>query len=103
MSTAQHQDTSKKVAPPSTNGATATPKKVRKARAVGAKALLVVYGEKGAQTVITFADKVVPNEKGENVILSAKKQATDFINSPEAPQGAPKFYYGAELKTKQRL
>ena len=81
-------------------------KKARKPReAGGGKSIFLLIGSPGAVTVKKFSlaksDKT--NEKGEPIFVAAKKQANEFINSPECPTGGIVIVEGVEKRTKQRL
>ena len=94
---------------PAATAAKPDDKKVKKARkpreAGGGKSIFLLIGAPGAVTVKKFSlaksDKT--NEKGEPIFVAAKKQANEFINSPECPTGGIVIVEGVEKRTKQRL
>lgn len=89
---------------PAAAAAPATPKKAKKAPTP--KDVFVVFGTTGAQTLKHFKQLVNPDkkgEKGEDLFITAKKQAEDFVNAADAPDGPFVIIVGNARKTKQKL
>lgn len=90
--------------PASAAPATATPKKEKKAPTP--KDVFVAFGTPGAQTLKHFKQIVNPEkkgDKGEDLFITAKKQAEDFVNAADAPDGPFTIIVGNARKTKQKL
>ena len=113
MSTAQTEkkDEKKHTTPPPANGkSTSTAAKTDK-KPPTPKDVFVIFGTPGQQTMKHFkqvekrdADgNPVKNEKNEVQYVSAKKQAEDFVNSSDAPEGPITIIVGNAKRTKQRL
>ena len=110
----QHGNKDKNKTPAGNGVGTAAPKAAAPKKAKAAptpKDVFVVFGTAGAQTMKTFKQVAkldgegnpAKNEKGEAQFISAKKQAEDFVNSSDAPEGPLTIIVGNAKRTKQRL